>query len=46
MVEEFSKQFLQVLDNPKAFEPKIVFLKRKKTGYLSVCQWHLEQHFF
>jgi hypothetical protein len=30
-VEEFSKQFLQVLDNPRAFEPKIVFSKRQKT---------------
>jgi hypothetical protein len=31
MVEEFSEQFLQVLDNPRAFKPKIVFPKRKKT---------------
>jgi hypothetical protein len=33
-VEEFSKQFLQVLDNPRAFEPKTVFSEKEENSDL------------
>jgi hypothetical protein len=36
MAEEFSKQFLQELNNPRAFEPKLRFQKEANSDFMPV----------